>query len=370
MTDSLTGPDGVPLREQLQELLRKRILDNQLEKGDRLPSARELAATYNVSLGTVSNALQELKRQGLLQTRRKKGIFVPTGDKPQRRKRTGNIGVLAEGASEALNDRMNFEVFNSVRTAAGDRGYNIIYLGTKEYRPGNAGAEDFPEFRRIDGLVYIINVRPSPSVVRRAVERSLPVVLTDWFDPELNADGVVINNTEGGLKAMRHLIGLGHRRIAFLNASSSQSADERLAAYRSALAAADIPFDPKLVRFTPSTVLQGQLAMRQLLPATPTAVFAFNDYLALGAILAAQLNTLNVPQQLSVIGFGGQGEGLASGLGVKLTTMKVDYSSIGTSAVELLFSRIAGDTQPPQVLRVDARLRQGNTTSRAAKSRA
>lgn len=196
--------------------------------------------------------------------------------------------------------------------------------------------------RDIDALAYVINVAPDPRLVRKVVERGISVVITDWFDPRLRADGVVIDNEAATTLVMQHLFRLKHRRIAFINSLSGQSADERHRAYRSSLEKAGLRYDPDLVVAVRGIVLEGQQAMRSL-DKGPTAVFTFNDYQAIGAFLAAQAGGLSVPRDFSIAGFGSQGEPLAQGLGLKLTTIRIDYVEMGRAAASVPHPRHALD---------------------------
>ncbi|HYF51915.1 MAG TPA: GntR family transcriptional regulator [Planctomycetota bacterium] len=357
-SEELQHNDPASLREQLEDALRKRVLDGEFSGLKRLPSVRALASEFHVSLGTVSNALASLKRQGVLSARRKKGIFL-LHEPPKRRKRTGNIGVLVEGGGDPMQDQMNFAVFNGVRAEAADAGLNVMYLGPRERTAAGALPKGI---REIDALAYVINVAPDPRVIRKVAERDMPVVMTDWFEAKLSADGIVIDNDSAAKASIEHLLRQKHRRIAFIN-STGQSADERFAAYRSCLEDAGISYDPRLVTSATPNVLEGQQAMRALLEQRPTAVFTFNDYLAIGAVLAAQSKGLSVPRDLSVVGFGNQGEVLAQGLGLRLATIKVDFVEMGRVAARQMLKRLKGDHAPASKILVPGVLVKGETTA-------
>jgi LacI family transcriptional regulator len=371
MTDRVDHENPFPLREQLEDALRREILDGRFRHGERLPSVRELAATFRVSKSTAANAIRHLRQQGFLRTREKKGVFLPSraGGSAPRRQRTGNIGVFAQGAGDALRERPYFETFNGISGLAEARGCKVLYLGTAEADAEERNAATPLGIRDIDGLVYIIVERPSGTFVREIRKRDLPFVTTDWFDAEFGADGVVMDNLTGTREVMRHLLGLGHRRIAFINSLGGQSAEERLAAYKDGVAEAGLPFDPRLVRSAVPHVMGGRDAMRELLPLSPTAVFAFSDFLGLGAILAAEADGLAVPDDLSVACFGNEGAALAQGLGKRLTTVDVDFREMGRAAAQALLKRMDGHNGPAEMIQVEARLVVGDTTGACRLSR-
>jgi LacI family transcriptional regulator len=356
---------SAPLRDQLEDAIREYVLSGRF-KNERLPSVRELAAKYHVSVGTVSNALAKLKTQGILRTRKKKGIYISKSQDNPAARRSGNIGVLSQGSGDALRERMHFDTFNGARESAAARGYKVLYLGTRQ--TGEDDDEDLPfGIRDVDGIVYVIGDKPSMKVLRLVQSVDLPIVMTDWFDSALPIDGVLIHNINASVESVRHLLDLGHRRIAFINSMEGPSVAERLLGYKKALQEGGIAFDPALVRNSICDVNGGQTAMRALLPLEPTAVFAFNDFLAIGAMLEAQRVGMSVPRDLSVVGFGNQGEVLGQGIGKRLTTVIVDMQTMGGLAAKALFKRIEGYAGPAEIIRVPARLTVGDTTAKCAK---
>jgi LacI family transcriptional regulator len=369
VSDFLDEKSGSTLQVQLEDLIRRRILDGRFKKQKRLPSVRELAAKYNVSMGTVSNALSNLKRQGLLQIRTNKGIFLSKGTRKREARRTGYLGVITQAQGDALRERIHFDTFNGISEFAAERGYKVLYLGTRQTREKTRS--ELPlGIRDVDGLVYMLSDEPSLPFIRAVQKSYLPLVMTDWFDPALKTDGVLIDNHAASLDVMRHLLDLGHRRIAFLNSlSTGPSANDRFEAYRAGLEEKGVPFVPGLVRACACDVMSGQLAMNDLLPLKPTAVFAFNDFLALGAILAALQSGLSVPGDISVAGFGNQGEVLGRGIGKHMTTVEVNMEEMGRIAAQLLFRRVNGYEGSPVLSRVSARLICGDTTARCGGTR-
>lgn len=114
------------------------------------------------------------------------------------------------------------------------------------------------------------------------------------------------NNWAGARAATAHLIGLGHRRIAWIDGpDASDAARDRLYGYRAALDTASIEVDPHLVRSGPFDAAQGALRARELLtaPHPPTAIMAADDELAIGALATARTLGIRVPEELSIMGF-------------------------------------------------------------------
>ena len=360
--------DNSPLREQIGDVLRQHILEGKFGQGGRLPSVRKLATEYNLSKSTVANAIASLKQQGLLRTTQKQGVYTCSGTTPQQvqKKRTGRIGVFAHGNGDVLRERIYFDAFYGMRTAASSRGYTVLYLGS-EVSDDTSSEMPFG-IRDIDGLVYLVSMSVSKKFVAEVIKREIPLVMLDSRDTRFNIDSVLVDNIEGTKLAMRHLIGLGHRRIALLNSSTGQSAPERLEGYREALREAGVPFDPRLVKQGSSKISDGRSMMRELLPLQPTAVFAFSDYLGLGAITAAEDAGLSIPGDLSVASFGNEAQGYGECVGHALTTVDVDMRGMGAAAVELLMKRMAGSTEPSEAMRVKSNLLIGTTTAKPRSS--
>ena len=360
--------DTSPLREQMGEVLRKHILEGKFGANGRLPSVRKLAQEYKLSKSTVANAIAGLKQQGLLRSTLKQGVYIASGAAPKRsdKKRTGRIGVFAHGSDDILRERIYFDAYNGIRRAATARGFSVLYMGSEV---SDEGHETVPlGIRDIDGLIYVVSRAPSEKFLREIVRRKIPLVMFDSRDEDRALDCVLVDNFDGTKLVMRHLLGLGHRRIAFLNSAGGQSAPERLESYKQCLEEAGVSFDPKWVSNIQPLVSNGRSNMRSLLPLKPTAVFAFSDFLGMGAILAAEDAGLTVPKDLSVASFGNEAAATYKECtGRELTTVDVDMAAMGAEAVNLLLKRLEGGKEPPQVVRVPAKLLIGNTTAKSRK---
>ena len=173
------------------------------------------------------------------------------------------------------------------------------------------------------------------------------MVLVDREVPGVEADFIESNHEEGGYLATRYLVELGHRRIACVSGPEHlQPSRDRVAGYRQALQEAHIAFDPVLLVYSDFTSEGGFNAFGDLLklPMPPSAIFASNDLMAIGGICAAAEAKVNVPQQLSVIGY--DDIALASYSTPRLTTMSQPKYAMGEMITRLLLARIAGGHLP------------------------
>jgi LacI family transcriptional regulator len=179
------------------------------------------------------------------------------------------------------------------------------------------------------------------------------VVFVDRPAIGIDADAVVLDNLSGARRATRHLLNLGHRRIAFVGDSEQlTTTQERLAGYRNALDDAGVEFDGGLVRFGAPRSELAEVAARQLLASAdpPTAIFAENNRSCLGVIRALR----SIDRSIALVGF--DDFELADLLAVPVTVVGYDPGELGRAGAELLFARMGGDLRPPQRIVIPTRL--------------
>ena len=208
---------------------------------------------------------------------------------------------------------------------------------------------------QVDGLVVMTN-RPDDGTLAAALSGDLPMVVIDEDIPHLDVPKVFVENRQGAFAATRHLIAAGHRRIAHIGGPAELfSAAERSLGFRAAMAEAGIAAADELVRLGRYSRAFGRTAMLDLLDngAPPTAVFAGSDYIAIGVIEAARERRLQVPRDLSLVGFDDMpfAEFLAPGL----TTIRQPTGDLGRAGLTTLLSLLA-DRQPPRLTRLPVTL--------------
>ena len=194
-----------------------------------------------------------------------------------------------------------------------------------------------------DGALFILPQESSDELAS-LLDGGYRFVVLDPLQPlEDRIPSVSAANTSGADQAMRHLLQLGHRRIAQITGPLGWVATEsRRRGYRAALASAGILPDPALEVEAIPEIEPGREAAEKLLglPDRPTAIFAFNDNIAIGAIKAARACGLRVPEDVSVVGFDDV-EG-ATIVSPELTTVRQPLAEMGRTAVSLLNRLLEG----------------------------
>ena len=184
-----------------------------------------------------------------------------------------------------------------------------------------------------------------------------PVVCFDRLPEGGAVDAVVVDNERGAFEAVSHLAGLGHRRIGVVGASLDLSTSrERMAGYRRALREHGLPADDGLIRVGEPRREAGRALALDLLgrAAPPTALFAGNNVMAMGALGAAQSLGLGVPDDLSVVGF--DDPPWTSLVSPPLTVVRQPTYEIGQAAADLLLKRVEDPDREPTLVTLATRL--------------
>ena len=259
-----------------------------------------------------------------------------------RRNSTNVIGILVPEF-----EPFSTELLKGISSAVEGTGYELLaYSGNLEHNQVGWERRSLSRLAGtlIDGAVI---VAPTASVT----DATIPVVAVDPHTGKTGPSTVEADNVGGARAATRHLIELGHRRIAHIRGRTDLvSAQLREQGYREALEAAGLPFDPELVRVGGYRAAETTDAARELLSRSdrPTAVFAANDLSAIRVLEIAHELGLRVPEDLSVVGFDNVPE--AANAVPALTTVAQPLHQMGAEAVRLLLGLLAGGTTEDHLL--------------------
>jgi DNA-binding LacI/PurR family transcriptional regulator len=331
----------------------------------RQPSIKDIARLAHVSHPTVSRALQNSPLVNPRTAEKIRKIAEQAGYRASAvarglvTRRTRTIGLVVTTVA----DPFTSEVFSGIEREAHDRGY-CVFLAESNADPQREKevVRTFAE-RRVDGII-VTSSRVGALYLPLLSEMMVPIVLLNDQHPGAFVHSVMIRDQEGSRAAASHLIGLGHRRIAYLGDQTGyQSEADRCAGYREALEVAGIGFTPELVVQGDGKPEGGVHAMDQLLalPHPPTAVCCFNDMSALGAMRSIRLHGLCVPEEISVVGF--DDLFFASYTQPPLTTVRQPMRRMGQLAMESLFKLMSGDESEIRI-KVEAELIVRESTAR------
>jgi len=191
-----------------------------------------------------------------------------------------------------------------------------------------------------------------------------PVVCLDRQPQGWNGDLVLVANEGGAHSATRHLLRMGHRQLAVITGPLHLgNAVERLQGFKRALAEAKVSIEPDYIQeagFERNSGYQAARRLLRMLP-RPTAIFACNDLMALGVLLAARELGLHCPEDLSIVGF--DNLDFAEFTAPALTTVNQPGYQLGTTAARLLLGRIAGSSQPRQQVVLPTELKIRNSAA-------
>jgi LacI family transcriptional regulator len=217
--------------------------------------------------------------------------------------------------------------------------------------------------KRVDGL---INMPTDTSGVHLlpALEAQIPIVLVDRMLKPLagKVSAVIVDNVDAAEKATRHLLNANHTSIALILGNESiYTTQKRREGYQNALKEFDITLREELIVYSDYTMEGGYIAMKKLLclAQRPTAVFVTNYEMTLGAIIALSEAQINIPDDMSFIGF--DKLDLFGAMFPNLTLVKQPQNAISECVARQLLSLLSGEKASPQVIMLSTQLHEGST---------
>lgn len=324
----------------------------------------DVAREAGVSLMTVSRVINDKEeispatRQHVLAVIERLG-YRPSGiARGLATQRTNTLGLVVPDMANPF--------FADVARGAEDQayaeGYNVFVYNTDESPQRELAALQAMEERRVDGLV-LCSSRLSGQDLTAALARHPAAVLVNCRLESLHVGTVLLADEEGGRAATEHLLHAGHRAVGFLAGPlASFSSRQRGAGYRAALRAAGLVANPVWVRPCSYQVASGRAAAHELLSDHPevTALFCYNDLVAVGSLQACAEMGRRVPDDVAVVGF--DDIPMAALVTPALTTFRVARYEMGQQAVQLLLGQTMGEPdagerivfQPELVIRASA----------------
>jgi DNA-binding LacI/PurR family transcriptional regulator len=241
--------------------------------------------------------------------------------------------------------------------------YDLILFNVETTAKRDACFRNVPRRERIDGLL-LVSLSPRDTDAKHFLQSGVPTVLIDGHHPQFSR--VVTDDVAGGHMATQHLIELGHQKIGFVSDSFETpfnfvSSRDRFTGYRQALKEADIPFRSGYHRQGQHSRQKARELAHELFAMSepPTAIFASSDIQAIGVLEAARDAGLEIPRDLSVVGY----DDIESAEYFYLTTIRQPLFASGVEGVELLLETIAEPLPEPRRLVMPVELIARNTTA-------
>ena len=314
-----------------------------------MTTIRDVARRANVSAMTVSRVLNNSAHISRKARERVEIAIAELGYVPNelaRSLRFKQTSTLALILTDITNPFFT-TIARGVEDVASDAGFNVIFCNTDESEGEQQEHLTVLVKKQVDG-VLLVPAQSKPDAVIYLQERRVPVVLLDRRVENCAVDSVRCDSEGGAYRLTQLLLDQGHRQIAILTGSEKVStAVDRVIGYRRALDEAGIAIDERYIIYGEFTQPSGEEMARQALRLSPppTALFAANNFIAIGAYRALRAGGYQIPEQISLVAF----DDLPSALVLEpfLTVAAQPAYEMGRKATELLLARLADTASAP-----------------------
>ena len=334
---------GLLKSKELEERIARLILKEKLQAGDPILSENKLASQYKISRITVRKAISELVNKNVLFAEKGKGTFVSNSYNLNKNENqstlTKTIGLIVP----TINVSYFSDIARGVEDVGNKKDYHVIFCNSDGKLEKEETYMQQLYNKKIDGLI-ILPTRYSYKNKhwKKLINNKISFVIMDAIIDNIDTDYVITDDVDGSYKAVKYLINIGHKRIGHIRGSRNFStAEERVEGYKKAILDSGLEFDENLIQgnnFSKSEY--GYLAMEKFLKMIlrPTAIFAANDTLALGAYEAIKKAGLRVPEDIALVGYADLTE--SARMDVPLTTVHQPGYEMGKAACERLIDKI------------------------------
>ena len=327
--------------EQIEHLIRSKIASGQIKSGERISSEYELAAELGVHRFTVNKAISNLVRAGMLYRIQGKGTFVAM---PKEGVASNNIGVVYGGPADSLFKTWFGGAVTQGIYQASKR--SVIFFGSPQSSARRGPEVSDEELAKVDG-VLAFEIFNDEYIEKLAARKAL--VIVDYISDRLKNPAVVFDNVAATKKSTKRLIELGHVRIACVGEDPKRGREhtdpawqDRIKGWKEAMEGAgystDGLFAPLPGRGDPGTTAAEEILSWKK---PPTAVVITSDTTAARMMKMFQERGIEVPQQMSIVGFGD--EEVCQLVTPALTSSGLDMNEMGVKAVRLLERLIDGE---------------------------
>lgn len=304
---------------------------------------KDIAKEANVSVATVSHVINGTKVISKNTYDRvmdviKKYNYVPnSAAKNLRQKSTKTAGLIVSSLPDSFVTKMIYGVEERAR----EMGYNVLLVNTNENRSYEEETINLLHSKMVDGVI-LSPTSKDIEYLKKYTDKDFPIVMVNRYDSNLsNIPRVTGDNFQLGYEATSHLINHGHKKIGFIySVPNVSTTNDRLAGYKKALEDNGIEFDEQFLERGYATVEGGAKAVETLLKRDPeiTAVFAQTDLMTIGVISKLKEQSIKIPEQVAIVGFGDFES--ATIIEPPVTNITLPAETIGRTAFDVLLSKI------------------------------
>jgi LacI family transcriptional regulator, repressor for deo operon, udp, cdd, tsx, nupC, and nupG len=318
---------------------------------------QEVAKEAGVSVATVSRVLNNSPSVNPETRIRVQSVIDRLNYQPNllgrnlRRAETRMILVLLPSISNSFYTK----IVGGIEDIAHRNGYNIMLCNTNMDIQREKVYLELLKNRLADGVILMAPTLKKDELSH--IGESFPVVQCCEYIEGARVSHVSIDNKNAAIRAIKHLISLGHKEIAMISCKNKfVSTSQREEGYKKALYENGIEFNPQLIQYGDYSFKSGVVATKQILSMAnrPTAVFAISDMMAIGAVKEIKLQGLGVPKDIAVVGF--DNINFAAMYDPALTTISQHQYDMGCTVMELLLRQIRGEVREPQEIILDHEL--------------
>ena len=312
----------------------------------------DVAQEANLSIATVSRALNRPEtvttktRERVLRAVERKGYRPDAIGRSLRLGRSQSIGLIVSD----IRNPFYASITKAVEDVAYGRGYGVLICNVDEQPERAHEALQFLAAHQVSGVIHV-PTGESLDTLQELTARGVPIIDLDRLSGLQGAGAVIADNRSGARLAAEHLLSLGHRRIATIAGPQHlTTGQERLEGFREALAAAGLDLAAPYLEYGDFRENSGMLAAQRLfsLDVPPTALFVANNEMMAGALGAVLASHINIPDDLSLIGF--DDARWAKYMHPPLTVIAQPTEEIGRLAVQQLFDHL--DAEAPTRIHV------------------
>jgi DNA-binding LacI/PurR family transcriptional regulator len=317
---------------------------------------RDVAKACNVSITTVSKALNgypdvnEATKEGILKAAKALGYVPNTSARSLGGIPVKTIALLMSSLGQKDESGYIYELISSIYNECIKRGYEFILLATDSLRQKEMTFLELCRHKNLDGAV-VMGLNMNDAYYKELEDSPIPCALMDMDVTGDNICLISTDNKSASYEAVEHLIKKGRKEIAILNGKeNARVSRDRLLGYKKALEANGIPIDPDYIVYTDFSADDALEKAKVMLTRHKRidAIFCASDLIAFGTLAAASEMNIQVPEDLSIVGFDDIFAARYAFRG--LTTVSQNYYKIGSRATECVIDMVEGKQTPKRIV--------------------